>query len=223
MTVGVIIAGRISQNLADIPAALAQFRSTIPFASAWVQRDWILHQNNPAFILLNGTKLSLLEAGTAWAVGSNRGAAASLRVSIENAMSWLYYKDHPVEFGAVTDRRLDLMLPKAVQQYLKSVDGGFESAYEMLKKTKSRNSEYYYTDISQFVHAHPRFANVSDIETAAISYPRDPSFLSICAQADEFISDNYLAFYRLSWGDFPALLQDHLSLRLGDNISKFVE
>ncbi len=192
-------------------------------ATHWIQRDWQLYQTNPAHLLLTGAKVSFLESATAWAIGSNRGAAASLRAAVENAFAWLYYKDHPVELKAVKERRADMLLPKAVQNYLKVVDGGFELSYEMLKKTKSRSNEYFYSDLSQYVHAHPNFSLNIAIESAVVSQPRDASFLNICAATAEFIADNYLAAYRASWGDFPNAVQTSVTTRLGSSLTKFVE
>jgi len=223
MTNGSIIAERIAGNLPGIPIALHEFMGAIDEATQWIQRDWQLYQANPAHLLLTGAKVSFLESATAWAIGSNRGAAASLRAAVENAFAWLYYKDHPMELKAVKERRADMLLPKAVQSYLKSVDGGYEISYEMLKKTKSRSNEYFYADISQYVHAHPNFFLNSNIENQVLSSPRDPSFLNICNSTAEFIADNYLALYRSSWGNFPNAVQESVTARLGISLAKFVD
>lgn len=224
MTNGTVIAGRIEGNLPDIPTALHEFMVAMDHASHWIQRDWQLYQENPAHLLLAGSKVSLLESATAWAIGSNRGAAASLRAAVENAFAWLYYKDHPVELKAVKDRRADMLLPKAVQSYLRGADGGFDTSYEMLKKVKTRPNEYFYSDLSQYVHAHPNFSLNIPIEEAVVSSPRDTSFLAICASTSEFIADNYLATYRASWGDFPTPVQADITSRLGaTGLARFVE
>jgi chromosome partitioning protein len=175
--------------------------------------------------LLLGSKVALLEAGTGWAIGSNRGAASSLRAYVENAFAWLYYKDHPVEFRAVEARRADLKLPKAVQLYIKEMDGGFERAYlELIKHSdRGKDDEYYYSVVSQFVHAHPGFATFSDkIHELAVSSPRDESFLKLCKKSDEFISDNYAAYYRASWDDAPAAVKLNLTERLKAKTKDFL-
>jgi hypothetical protein len=190
----------------------------------WVQREWLLAEGNPARNLLAGAKVTFLEAGSAWAIGSNRGAASSIRAYIENAFAWLYYKDHPVEFRAVLARQLDLILPKSVQSYIKSVDNGFDKAYAMIARKRTRSNEYFYTDVSQFVHAHPAFASPSiNIEETAVSVPRDASFITLANMADEFISDNFLACYRASWGDIPSPVQENASSRLGSVLAQFVD
>ena len=171
-----------------------------------------------------GAKVALLEAATAWAIGSNRGAASSLRAYIENTFAWLYYKDHPVEFQTILTKHADMMLPKSVQNYLKNIDGGFEKAYTLISRKGLRTSEYYYTDVSQFVHAHPSFALLSEnIEELAVSVPRDKGFLSISTMTDEFISDNYVAFYRSSWDDMPKSVQQNTSHRLGGMLRQFLD
>lgn len=220
---GSIIAARIGANIASLSTALSDFTQAIPLSSSWIQREWQLHETNPAHVLLSGAKIAMLEAATTWAIGSNRGAAASLRIAIENTMSWLYYKDHLVEFRAVQSRHGDLLLPKAVQSYIKNVDAGFDASYAMINKTKTRPNEYFYTDLSQYVHAHPNQIGSGNIQDLVITSPRDPNFLVIVGFVDEFLADNYTACYRSSWGDFPEAVQIHVTTRLGSSLAKFVE
>lgn len=219
------IASRVATNLMGFEGALAEFSAALPLSKDWIQREWLLSASNPAQPLLLGAKVALLEAGTAWALGVNRGAASSLRAYIENAMSWLHYKDHPVEYRSVEARRNDLMLPKALQSYIKQHDLGFERAYSELVKVsaRGRDDEYYYSVVSQFVHAHPAFTTLSDkILELAVSSPRDASFLSLCNKADEFVSDNYSAYYRASWDDVPTSVRGAAEGRLGPKLKDFL-
>lgn len=219
------IASRVEANLTGFEGALAEFSDTLSLSKEWIQREWLLAANNPARPLLLGSKVALLEAGAAWASGVNRGAASSLRAYIENAMSWLHYKDHPVEYRSVEARRNDLMLPKALQGYIKQHDLGFEKAYSELVKVslRGKDDEYYYSVVSQFVHAHPAFTALSDkIYELAVSSPRDRAFLSLCVKADEFISDNYAAYYRASWDDAPPTVKVSVAGRLGAKVKDFL-
>lgn len=224
MSISSKLAARVTSNLESFDKALEAFLGALPLSKDWVQHDWLISEANRAQSLLTGAKIALLEAGAAWAIGSNRGAASSLRAYIENAFAWLYYKDHPVEFRAVAERKIDLMLPKAIQSYIKTIDDGFEKAYSMLSPKQTRDSEYFYTAVSQFVHAHPSFTERHlNIEETAVSVPRDAGFLKISSMADEFISDNYLTFYRTSWGDVPKSVQENASSRLGRSLRRFLD
>jgi hypothetical protein len=225
MTLSSNLTTRLSQNLRDFEAAFTRFYEIVPLSTDWIQRDWLLADGNKARALLAGAKVALLETGTAWAIGSNRGAASSLRAYIESSFAWLYYKDHPVELKAVLVRQMDMLLPKAIQSYLGNVDHGFERSYSNLVKRKRRTNEYFYTDVSQFVHAHPSITLGSvDVESAAVSVPRDDSFLVLSQMADEFISDNYLAMYRASWGDVPTSVQSNAQSRMGSSaLKQFVD
>src|SRR5271155_1536988 len=139
MTISCKLLARLRQNLDTFDEGLEAFRRAMPLSQEWIQREWLLAADaNPARNLLVGAKVSFLEAGTAWAIGSNRGAASSLRSYVENAFAWLYYKDHTVEFRAVVERRMDMMLPKAVQVYMKTVDPGFEKALDLITKKGKR-------------------------------------------------------------------------------------
>lgn len=225
MTLFSEISGKVATNLEGFEVALEEFCDALPLSRAWVQREWNLSNNVRGRSLLVGAKVSLLEAGTAWAIGSNRGAASSLRAYIENVFAWLYYKDHPVEYGVVESMRGDVMLPKAIQGYMKQIDHGFEKSYLELSKNslRGRDSEYYYTILSQFVHAHPSFSTLSDnILDLAVSSPRDPGFLVVCRNADEFISDNFTTYYRGSWDDLPKLVTKSVSDRLNLKTKDFL-
>src|SRR4051794_37126959 len=117
MTLSAKLLQRLTANLGAFEKGMDAFLGSVPLSMAWVQREWPLSENLEARTLLTGAKIALLESGTAWAIGSNRGAASSLRVFIENTFAWLYYKDHPVEFRLMQELRADLLLPKAVQTY----------------------------------------------------------------------------------------------------------
>ncbi|GJD47226.1 hypothetical protein AFCDBAGC_5118 [Methylobacterium cerastii] len=220
---GEAIFERVRQNLAVAEGSLNEIQSSLPRTISWIQREWMIANQNHARALLTGAKISLLEAGTAWAIGSNRGAASSLRVFTENTIAWLYYKDHPVEYNMVIVNGADLLLPKAVQSYLKLVDLGFEKNYSLLSKYAKRSTEYFYTAVSQFVHAHPAFAaDHLKLEESAISVPRDPGFLKLVEMTDEFISDCYAVVYRHSWDDLPVAARADIELRLGAKVSSFL-
>ncbi|WP_426011433.1 hypothetical protein [Caulobacter sp. DWR2-3-1b2] len=225
MTVFSEIAARVAANLEGLEDALGEFSASLPLSKEWIQREVPLASSNPANPLLSGTKIALLEAGAAWAIGANRGAASSIRAYIENAFAWLYYKDHPVEFRVVDIGRSELTMPKGVQSYLKQVDGGFEKSYSVLAKCSMRGmeNEYFYSNVSQFLHAHPAFSSLAiKIEEYAISSPRDMSFLKICRNVDEFISDNFTAYYRSSWDDVPGIVQKDVSSRLDKKLKEFL-
>ncbi|WP_419895960.1 hypothetical protein [Roseomonas sp. USHLN139] len=211
--------------MADFSEGFPIFLQSMPLSTSWIQREWQVSENVPARALILGAKVSLLEAGTAWLIGSNRGAASALRVFMENAVAWLYYKDHPLEYRNVERREDDLCLPKDTQKYMKEIDKKFDIAYKILSTSKSRDYDYYYSIISNFVHAHPGFVHFSiPIENLAISSPRDLGFISICKFSDEFISDNYSCYFRGSWSDFPAPVQENLRSRLSDeNLRKFLD
>src|SRR6185437_8495032 len=191
---------------------------------SWIEYSWTISVDNPARPLLVGAKIALLESAASWGIGSNRGAAASLRTFIENSIAWLYYKDHPVEYRVMAERDDDLLLPKAVKNYLHRANKGYERAWPVLAAAAKRPSEYFYSDISQYVHAHPAFTNFgADIAAIAISQPRDGKFLNICANADEFLSDIYVVFYRHNWESIAQPVRENLSTRLGAKLAKFLE
>ena len=107
------IVARISENLKSHSKAFADFIATIRLSQSWIEFSWPLTSTNPAGSLIAGAKISLLEAATSWMIGSNRGAAASLRTHLENSIAWLSYQDHPIEYRTMLERDEDLLLPKS--------------------------------------------------------------------------------------------------------------
>ena len=124
----------------------------------------------------------------------------------------------------MVDRRDDdLFLPKAIRSYVSKIDKGFEQANAILFKVASRPNDYYYTNISGYIHAHPAsMADPLNIVDLALSNPPEPQFLNICRYADEFISDLYLVRNRFHWDTIPELVRQNAAARLGDKLTKFL-
>lgn len=213
----------ILSNISAFENSCKSVLESFPLSVAWIERELVSATSLKAEALLRSSQISMLEACSTWSCGFNRSAAASLRSFCEASFSWLYYKDHSVEYSLVETRQEDLMLPKAVQGYLKKIDAGFEVAYSILSKEKTRSNEYYYTDLSFFVHAHPAqiISNV-DLHKSAVSCPPEAAFITVCKFLDEFISDNFATYMRHSWGAVPALVQENLQGRLGNKLQKFI-
>ena len=110
---------------------------------------------------------------------------------------------------------------KGVKGYLQRIDRGYDKAYVALVSTSSRPNEYYYSDVSQFVHAHPAFAALgSEVASIVISKPRDVGFLKICTHADEFLSDMYVTYYRHNWDMIPEAVKDNITKRTPNKAPK---
>lgn len=217
------VQSRIAANISTLNTNIDSISASLPLAKAWIDSESAGYAKIPAQDLLSAARLSLLEAAASWSAGLNRAAAGSLRTFLENAISWLYYKDHAVEYRLVTMAKSDLFLPKAVQKYLIAIDGGFEAAYKYLEKSKSRPNEYYYTDISSFVHAHPNFLLSGKTgPEIVVSVPPDQDFIKMCQHADEFLNDQFITFYRHSWGSVPQSAQAAATNRLGDKLADFL-
>jgi len=214
---------RLKANLGDFEKAFDEVLASVPLTVAWVKAEEATNPAFPASRLLTGSKLALLEAAACWGAGLNRGAAGSLRTLIENLFAWLYYKDHPVEYAAVERKHSELLLPKAVITYLKNVDRGFDTAHAFLKEKMGRPNDYYYSDVSEYVHAHPSHVLPGKPPwELAVTIPRDSGFLAICEHADEFVSDGFSTHYRASWGIVPDVTKSDLSARLGTKLAKFL-
>jgi hypothetical protein len=214
---------RIKANIPQLEANITKIAASLPLTRSWVDSESLAAGIKRETALLEAARLSLLECATGWALGLNRAGAGSLRTFVENSICWLYYKDHPVEFDLVLSAKFEMMLPKAVQKYLKDTDTGFEKAYKLLQPSMKRPNEYYYTDISAFVHGHPNFV-ISGLTASQItvSTPPNDSFGLMCDYADEFVSDQFMTAYRHSWGAIPELVQAYAKVRLGKKLAEFL-
>ena len=123
----------------------------------------------------------------------------------------------------VEDGREELMLPKAIKAYAAKIDPGFDSSYSALFKQSKRGTEYYYTVISDFIHAHPKFlVGAKALAELVVSVPIDPGFKVVCENTDEFISDIYVVLHRKSWDTIPQNVRDSISTRLDKKLAKFL-
>lgn len=217
------VKARIEGNVDGFEDRAASIPAALPLSIAWIDFETGHAADIPAADLLKGARLALLEAASAWAIGLNRGAAGSLRTFIENTFAWLYYKDHPIEFNLVTKKEIDLLLPKSIQKYLKEIDSGFDKAYSIIVKVQTRPDEYYYTNLSFFSHAHPsQLLSGKPSHELVVTAPPDAGFLAVCANVDEFISDNFATAYRNSWGLVPQIVKDSVSERLAAKSADFL-
>lgn len=213
----------LQSNLGSFATNVEQAVGKFPLSRGWIEAELATGSQLKAAALLNGAKVALLEAGAAWATGLNRAAASSARTFAENVMAWIYYKDHSVEYNLVEQRKSDLLLPKAVQSYIKSVDHGFDAAYKFLNESKTRPNEYFYSDLSYYIHAHPnQIISGKEAHELVVTNPPESAFLQICSHLDEFISDNFVAFYRHSWGFLPQIVVENIQTRLSMKLSKFI-
>jgi len=217
------IAARLEKNAANAGSQIGEFIKLFPLSMAWIEYYWPMSPHNNAVSLLVGSKISLLESGASWSVGSNRGAAASLRTYVENIISWFYYREHPVEFRMVSQGIDDLWLPKAVISYASKIDPTFEKHHSALFKSAIRETDYYYGTISGYIHAHPKFTNSpKKLAEIVVSVPVDPGFSKICKNTDEFISDFYATVHRKSWDTVPDVVKLNVSSRLDKKLAKFL-
>lgn len=217
------IAARLGKNAIGAAGQIGSFIKLFPLSMAWIEYYWPMSPHNSAISLLVGSKISLLESGASWSVGSNRGAAASLRTYVENIISWFYYREHPVEFKMVSRGIDDLLLPKAVISYASKIDPTFEKHHSALFKNAARDTDYYYTTISGYIHAHPKFtSSPKRLAEIVVSVPVDPGFSTICSNTDEFISDFYATIHRRSWDTVPETVKLNISGRLDKKLAKFL-
>lgn len=214
---------RIESNLESFNQNIEKPAKALKLSKEWIATERAQHGDNPASVLLDAARLSAIESCSSWAIGLNRGAASSIRTYTESAVSWLYYKDHPVEFGLVKNLISDLKLPKAIQVYLKEIDKGFEKSYGILRKYMNRSDEYFYTNVSSYAHAHPAFLlDGKDMSELVVSNPPTDQFMAICQQLDEFIHDQYTTHFRHSWDTVPSICRDDIKTRLGVKLQDFL-
>jgi hypothetical protein len=117
--------------------------------------------------LLDGAMCAIRETAACLSLGLTRPALFSLRAQIDLVLTWLYFKDHSVEWRYINLTGDGFKLKNEILKYLSDFYPSFSSRFGILKETKTRKEEDPYRLLSAHIHAQstvvvPRVINLSD-------------------------------------------------------------
>lgn len=165
--------------------------------------------------LLEGTKSAVHEGASCLALGLVRPALNSLRLQIDLIFSWLYFKDHPVEWNRVQNTGDGFKLKLELLKYFGENFAGFGMRFGMLKECKTRTQEDPYRLLSAHMHGQSQFAlpqvqTPSDI--VATSHAQNEA-IALQKECSEFVTDVLWSIFADKWASLPGDLADVVKAR----------
>lgn len=151
--------------------------------------------------LIEGVESAIREAAACLVLGLARPALNSLRMQIDLTISWLYFKDHPVEWDQIQQTGENFKLKKELLQYLKDWHPKFGGRIGTLQQIKRRKL----TDPYRLLSAHMHGQN--ELSIPNIKSPTDalakPEILAevplIQYECGEYLSDILWAVFGDHW------------------------
>ena len=188
--------------------------------AAELQLLWTRHllehsKGVPADCLLAGCESAIREAAACLILGLVRPALNSLRVQIDLAMSWLYFKDHPIEWNRIQETGENFKLKKELTAYLRDWHPAFASRWGILIAIKERSVPDPYRLLSAHVHGQ----NALTLPTISVpadvigTHAHQDDVVALQFECSEFITDLYWSVFADNWRSLPSSVMDTLSKR----------
>lgn len=181
----------------------------------WLQYLGAYHLTGTADSLILAVGPAVREVAAMLAVGATRPALFSLRAQIDLVLTWLYFKDHSVEWNYVNSTGDGFKMKKDLIQYLATHYESFGLRYGILKNIKIRKEEEPYRLLS--AHIHGQSSVVLPNGNKLSDSIRDESECRDCVGAvfavTEYLNDIFLSIYADRWTSLHKDIQDSLITR----------
>lgn len=166
---------------------------------------------------LESIRASIIESIACVSLGLVRPAIFSMRVQVDLVFSWLYFKDHPVEWQRVEGDGEGFMLKGAVLKYLELNVPAFSKRFSSLLAAKIRREGDPYRLLS--AHVHSQIPSVMPKLDSLASVVRPIKTCKECvllqAEVVEYVGDVLLAVFADKWASLPDSIVVEAQLRLG--------
>jgi hypothetical protein len=212
----VAISERLESNGAEIAFKIYKAsESLIEWLSYLVSSEATGQSDN----FLDGLRASIVESAACGAAGLIRPAIFSMRSQIDIIFSWLYFKDHPVEWSKVEITGEGFMLKRDILEYLKQYIPRYEIRFAKLLANKTRKDEDPYRVLSAHVHAQglsvlPKHGKFSSLVG---SIDRSSELVLLQETVTEYISDVFLACFGHKWAALPDKITERARKRIGND------
>ena len=181
--------------------------------------NWIPYLNNAktgvADELLDAAVASLREAAACAGLGLVRAAIFAMRTEIDLILSWLYFKDHAVEWEYVNSSGDGFKLKKEILEYLVRYYSNFNARHGILKEIKKRTETDPYRLLSAHIHSQSLMTLplVNSLKEAVGKPEVTQDLIALSGEVDEYISDILFSAFASGWSQIPPALTNSLESR----------
>lgn len=165
--------------------------------------------------LLNGVRAAMREVAGCIIIGLGRAALFPMRAEIDMLLSWIYYKDHPIEWNHLGATASGFMQRKDIVDYLNSYYPRSKTRFQMLQQQKARQHADPWAILS--AHAHRQMPatllpakNLADVVEPGIC----TEAITLQADVSEYLNDVLLSCLVDRWENLPDVIRDPALKRL---------
>ena len=183
--------------------------------------DWLDHLRKSeatgvADALLDGTQGAIVETAGCLALGLVRPALSSLRSEIDMALSWLYFKDHKVEWDHLRDTGQGFQAKAQVLKYVENHWPRFLTRFKLLEQQKTRREHDPYRLLSAHIHGQTDFTTprVGPLVKLVAEARLCDECVTLQRDVTEYVCDVLLAVYGDRWASLPDTVRAGFNSRL---------
>lgn len=175
----------------------------------WVKYLLTYHRTNVADPLLEAFGSAIRETAGALSLGLLRSALFSLRAQVDLILSWIYFKDHPVEWEYVNRTAEGFKLKSEVLKYIETYHDGYGRRFGILQAVKTRRELDPYRLLSAHIHgqSEPVLPVVNELKDMVQDDARCQQCAQVCFEVSEYLNDILLSMYASSWSTLPSNVQ----------------
>lgn len=185
----------------------------------WLQHLTTYELTGTADHLLEATGSAIRETAACLSLGLVRPTLFSLRGEIDLLLSWLYFKNHQVEWDLVNDSGEGFKLKKEIFLYLEAHHTKFKSRLSLLTTIATRKVVDPYRLLSAHIHSQstlvlPKVINLKDM-VRPFNECTDCS--TVAFEVSEYLNDVLLSIYCHQFKALPPTIQQALMKRFTSN------
>lgn len=174
-------------------------------------RSWLEHlskyeKTNCADLLLDGVNTAIIEVAASLTAGFGRIALAPMRAQIDLVLSWLYFKDHPVEWARLEANGDGFMQKSELFRYLsEKLASSFGAKWTVLNQSRTRAIEDPFSLLSAHLHkqAGGTIVSINDCAQVVCTSSICNEVVVLQSSTTEYINDVLLACYAQNWAALP--------------------
>jgi hypothetical protein len=193
--------------------------------SGWLGHLYLSEGHASAKELLQGVQASINEAAALFGIGLMRPAVFSVRSQADMMLSWLYFKDHPIEWNLLQTDGESFKLKREVIRYLEDFFPAFKSKFALLREAKRRSLADPYRALSVHVHSQTAFAipQLGPLAGLVNDHEAVKDATTLQWELSEFLSDICAALYYSDYLLLPSIVRTNISGRLSaEALKQFV-
>ncbi len=168
--------------------------------------------------LVDGVQGAVIEVAACLSLGLVRPALFSLRAQIDMLLTWLYFRDHPVEWALIQDTGKGFRLKSFIVSYFDEYYPYYKTRFALLGQTRFRVERDPYHLLSVHIHSQtgPTVPSIGALNSVVREEALCNSCVDLQSEVSEYLTDVLLASFADKWASLPKSARDTLNTRLNE-------